>query len=127
MKTARVKRFEISVFIASIDEITGEQLELDAVKQLVKQCQNSYGAIYPVRIVENTYVSGIDYEEKGFSLTVSSLDWLEARIDHKSLLSFAAHLAEYMLNTCNQTRVCLSDEFNNTMTTFYNENIEVKL
>ena len=93
MKTARVKRFEISVFIASIDEITGEQLELDAVKQLVKQCQNSYGAIYPVRIVENTYVSGIDYEEKGFSLTVSSLDWLEARIDHKSLLSFAAHLA----------------------------------
>lgn len=126
MKTNRVKRFEITVFIASVDEITGKQIDLKQLKLAIQECQDSYGPIYPVRIVENNYVSGSDYEEKGYSLTISALDWLEARIDHKSMLSFAGYLAENLLHNLNQTRVCLSDEFNNTMTTFYNENIEVK-
>ena len=126
MKTNRVKRFEITVFIASVDEITGKQLELNELKTIIQKCQDSYGAIYPVRIVENNYVSGSDYEEKGYSLTITALDWLEARVDHKSLLSFAGYLSEHLLHNLNQTRVCLSDEFNNTMTTFYNKDIEYK-
>ena len=126
MKTQRVKRFEVTVFMASVDEITGDRIDMNTIKGLVQDCQDGYGAIYPARISENVYVSGREYEENGYQITVTALDWLEARVDHKSLLSFAGHLAQHMLQSCNQTRVCLSDEFTQSMTTFYNENIEEK-
>jgi len=112
--------------MASVDEVTGESISINTIKSLVQDCQDGYGAIYPARISENTYVSGREYEEKGYQITVAALDWLEARTDHKSLLSFAGYLAEFMLKKCNQTRVCLSDEFTQSMTTFYNESVKEK-
>ena len=109
--------------MASIDEKTKEQIGQDKIKRLIQKCQEGYGAIYPVRVVENTYLSGVDYEEKGYSITAASLDWINARTDHKSILLFCNYLASFMLKECNQKKVCVSDEFNGTMTTFYNENI----
>ena len=80
--------------------------------------------IYPIRIQELTYVSGISYKENGYSLTVSALDWINARIDHKSLKDFMSRLAEHLLHDLGQTRVCISDELYGTMTTFYNEDLK---
>ena len=124
MKTARVKRWEITLFVGGIDEKLKQIICLRALSNSVQRFQESYGVIYPIRIQEITYVSGITYKESGYSLTVAALDWLNARIDHKSLQDFMGKLAEHLLHDLNQTRVCISDEFNSTMTTFYNEDLE---
>tara|TARA_R100001443_G_scaffold10346_6_gene20005 strand:+ start:2847 stop:3242 length:396 start_codon:yes stop_codon:yes gene_type:complete len=125
MKTTRVKRFEITLFVGGIDEKVKQIICLRALSNSVQQFQEFYGVIYPIRIQEVTYVSGMTYRESGFSLTVAALDWINARTDHKSLQDFMGKLAEHLLHDLNQTRVCVSDEFNKSMTTFYNEDLEV--
>ena len=126
MQTKRVKKCEISLFMGSIDEVTRKKIPLHVITHHVQKCQDDFGCIYPARISENIFVSGSEYEEHGYEITIAALSWLSARFDHKSLSFFAATLAKYMLDKCNQSRVCISDDFNSSMTTFYNKKIEEK-
>jgi len=105
MKMKVRKFYETRLYIGCHDNKLGRRFYENDLIITIKESQEVYKTMIPVRVAETKYVSGQYYQEEGWEISIINYPRIE--ITSSDINDFAAFLASRLLKRFNQNRICI--------------------
>lgn len=103
-------KYEISIFIGSKNEVTGEFFTKSDLIKEIANFQSNYknDRFFTVRVTDTTYVSGKEYSEDGWQIT--AIQYPRAPSEEWHIRRFVSEMAQALQVIFSQNRVCVMDD-----------------
>ena len=125
VKTTDRPFYECKVYIGSIDEKTNRRIRYTTLMNFIKETQDLSEIIIPLRCSRTIFLSGSNYQEKGYEISAINYPRINSGSAYATGLirQFMQSLAEKLLVKFNQKRVSVVDR--NTVTMYESETQDV--
>jgi|TARA_R110002110_G_scaffold325129_1_gene537160 hypothetical protein len=103
--------YECKIYMGSINEKNNKKIKLSRISDFIKNFQDCYEVMIPVRITKTSYLSGSQYEEKGYELGVINYPRIRnIKNEQAEIKDFMILLAEALIVEFNQRRLSVVDD-----------------
>lgn len=103
--------YECKIYMGSIDEKNKKSIKLSKISKFIKNFQDCYEVMIPLRITKTSYLSGSQYEEKGYELGVINYPRIRnIKNEQAEIKDFMILLAEALIVEFNQKRLSVVDD-----------------
>ena len=103
--------YECKIYMGSVDEKNKKRIRLSRISKFIKNFQDCYEVMIPLRITKTSYLSGSQYEEKGYELGVINYPKIKnIKNEQAEIKDFMILLAEALIVEFNQRRLSVVDD-----------------
>jgi hypothetical protein len=103
--------YECKIYMGSINEKNKKKIRLGRISKFIKNFQDCYEVMIPIRITKTSYLSGSQYEEKGYELGVINYPRIKnIKNEQAEIKDFMILLAEALIVEFNQRRLSVVDD-----------------
>ena len=103
--------YECKIYMGSINEKNKKKIRLSRISKFIKNFQDCYEVMIPIRITKTSYLSGSQYEEKGYELGVINYPRIKnIKNEQAEIKDFMILLAEALIVEFNQRRLSVVDD-----------------
>ena len=103
--------YECKIYMGSINEKNKKKIRLSRISKFIKNFQDCYEVMIPIRVTKTSYLSGSQYEEKGYELGVINYPRIKnIKNEQAEIKDFMILLAEALIVEFNQRRLSVVDD-----------------